>query len=274
MTRLRVSVGGVIGTVGAWSNTLEFMLTGTIPNQTVLTTVATSIRTSLLASAAFKAGFCTDTDMRTVKLLYYPTNVPPATLVAEVGGSPQGGTQTAIHAPQVCVVASLRSNVAGRSGRGRTYVPYRSTGVLANGTVTSAGQNAVAGYVTAIVTAVGTALASQSVNAAWVIWSPKLGNSVPVASVLVGSQCDTIRHRNQNRDEVYAAFTVPALQMQTEDDEQLAVINAIANGSFWDPIDFRTAGEVIPIIIGAAKTVPPGFAEETEGGDEDQVDDY
>lgn len=274
MTRLRVSVGGTLATKGVWSNTLEFMLTGTVSGQAQLQTIAGAIRSTIAASAGFVNGICNDTRLTTVKCLYYPTNVPPAGLVAEAGGTPVPGNAAPFHAPQVCVVASLRSNVAGRSGRGRTYVPYRGQQIGTDGSISSAGQTAIAAYVNGIVSAVGTSLAAQSLNAAWVIWSPKLGNSVPVASVLVGNQCDTIRHRNENRDEVYSAFSVPALQLQTEDDEQEAAINAIANGSFWQGIDFRTAGEVIPIIIGAVRAVPPGFTSDAEGGSEDQdVDD-
>jgi hypothetical protein len=52
------------------------------------------------------------------------------------------------------------------------------------------------------------ALATQSIAATWVVWSPKLAVGTQITSVYVGNQCDTLRGRNPNQDEVYATYSV------------------------------------------------------------------
>lgn len=231
MPRLRVQIGGVMAVQGAWSNTLEFALDAAVPSLTVLQTIATAIQTTLASSTPFRSAFGTDTDARNPKLLYYPTGSTTATLVATGAGAAIPGTSTSVHAPQVCIVASLRTDFSGRSARGRLYCPYRGSQINAAGAVSGPAVVVVAGYANAIKSAVVAACAAQGIAAAWGVYSPKTQVMRTITSILVGSQCDTIRHRNDNRAETYTASAVTATQVQSQsidDDDLLARIAASA----------------------------------------------
>lgn len=219
MARLRVSIGGTLSTAGSWSNTYEFLISSAITSQATLQTIVNAIRTALAASTDYKAGMCTDTIATEIKALAYPANTGPSNFVASSGGSNVSGSTTSANPPQIAVVASLRTGGAGRSFRGRLFTPYRSANVLPSGVVQGAGQAAVAAAVIAARTAIVTACASSGVTAVWVVWSPKLGSGTPVSAVLVGNQCDTIRHRNDNRDEVYTSYTPPTSTLVTPSSE-------------------------------------------------------
>lgn len=230
MPRLRVQVNGSIGTLGPWSNTFEFILSASVASQATLQTISDAVRTALGASLPFKQGFCADTSFSNVKLLHYPVTTGKADLVAQSAASGVQGAQTQVHAPQVCVVASLRTGNAGRSQRGRVYVPYRAGQVSALGVVSSTAQSQVAGYANAVPVAVVAACASASIGASWVVWSPSKGTAAPVTAVLVGTQCDTIRHRNDNRAEVYTSFSVLAAPVAPENATAEEYLNAVKNG--------------------------------------------
>jgi hypothetical protein len=229
MTRLRFTVGGQIGAAQVWSNTLDFSLSGSFSSLAAMQTFVNNVRVTLLGDANFKAGLCADSTMVTLKALLYPSNTGPATLVAEASGTPVPGSATSVHAPQVCIVASLRTSSAGRSFRGRTYVPLRSGVISSLGVVSSAGQSAVAAYVNSISTAVFAAAAMQSIASAWVVYSPKLGTMTALASIQVGTQCDTIRHRNNNRGEAYTSFSPLHAVITPDSPEQEESLNAVKN---------------------------------------------
>lgn len=253
MTRLRLTVGGLIGPTQSWSNTLEFSLSAPVSSQLLLQTLVGNIRTTLSGDANFKAGLCGDSSLVSVKALQYNTNAPPATLVAEATGTAVNGTTTSLHAPQVCVVASLRTSAAGRSGRGRTFVPYRGAAISSLGVVSSAGQAIIAAYVNAISTAVFSALAMQSIASAWIVYSPKTGNMLPLSAINVGTQCDTIRHRNNNRDEAYTAFVPAHAVITVDNDEDEEALGAVQNTPipadlFLKPIQGPPAGFVNALI--------------------------
>lgn len=256
MPRLRVQVGGLIGGVSAWSVTTEYALSGDVASLAQLQTIATALQTALSTSTAFKTGICLDTTCVNPKLLFYPTGSSVATLVAQGTGAAFTGSPVAIHAPQVAVVASLRTDQAGASRRGRSYLPYRASNVAATGVVNTAGQTAVANCILALRTQVITAVAAQSLAATWIVWSPKLQSGAPITGVLVGSRCDTIRHRVSGVPEVYQASSVPpvVLSFAEGDDEAQAILDAVANSSIV-PIDealkskggfWKTAYDVIP----------------------------
>lgn len=231
MPRLRVQLGGKIGPIASWSNTAEFILSAQVASQTALQAIVDATKTTLSTSAGLKGGLCTDTTVTSIKMLHYPNTTGLANLVAESAGSPIGGIQAPVHAPQVAVVASLRTGNAGRSQRGRMYVPYRASGVSPLGVVNSATQALIAAYANAIGTAVVAACATQAVAASWVVWSPTKATSAPVSAVLVGSQCDTIRHRNDAGDEIYASFPVLAAQVEAGDAQSEEYLDAIKNGT-------------------------------------------
>lgn len=251
--RLRYQIGGSIGSFGPWSNTYEFILGSAVSSQAVLQAITNSVGTTLAGSGAYKAALCTDTSLGYGKALYYPVNTGAATLVAQTPFTATAGTATAVHAPQVCTVASFRTGTAGRSYRGRAYIPYRSTNINALGVVASAGQTIINAHVSALVAAMGTALAAQSISGSWVVWSPKLGTGTAVNALLVGNQCDTQRHRNDNREEIYSSFAVTPLTVEVDPadpdaDEKLKILNGVANA----PIFGGRGQETLQGIIGLA----------------------
>lgn len=252
--RLRVSVMGTLGTASDWSNTLEFALGSGIPDQTTLQTILAAARATLAASANFKGAICSDTALTVVKGLYYPTGSGTATLVGEAGGAAVAGAASPVHAPQVCVVASLRTGGAGASMRGRLFVPARFASISALGVVGAAGITAVAAYAQAIASAVISACAASGIAASWCVYSTKLGALVPVTNILVGSQCDTIRHRNRNRNETYTATPVSTTEIQAASQEQADAINALKNAQ----VEITDASDHLPGFVNAAlDALPP-----------------
>lgn len=216
--RLEVSVGGSLGTASDWSCTMNFMLGAAVPSPAVLQTISNAISTALKADAVFLASFCTDTTIATVKCLYYPTNVPPVGFVASTATAAVAGTAPPVHAPQVCVVASLRTGSAGRSYRGRVYVPYRGSHIAPSGAVDGSGVVAAGSFANRLQYQVRTALLAQSISASWNVWSKKLAAGIPITQILVGNQCDTIRHRNRNELESYTPYAITSVSAPDDDD--------------------------------------------------------
>lgn len=252
--RLRVSVMGTLGTVSDWSNTVEVALGSGIADQVTLQTIVNAIRANLAASSNFKAGFCADTALTTVKGLYYP-NTARATLVAEASGAAvPGAITTAVHAPQVCIVASLRTGGAGPSMRGRLFVPYRGSNISAAGVVNAGGQASIAAYAQAIASAVIAACASSGVAASWCVRSDKLDAMTPVTFIQVGSQCDTVRHRNRNRQETYTSTAVSTTEIQAATQEEADAINMLKNAQ----VSISNASDHLPGFVNAAlDALPP-----------------
>jgi hypothetical protein len=217
MPRLRVTLGGTIATTQRWSNTLEFLTGGPAFSQASLQAFVNAVQTAVVAGGYFRGLAGGDTILTSTKALYYPSNTGTASLVATSTSSAGAGIVTATLPPQVCAVASLRTALAGKSSRGRIFTPYRGTDISPAGVLNSAGQTLVAGYVNGVVGAIATAAGTASISVSWVVWSPKLGAGTPITAVLVGSQCDTIRHRNINRGETYASFSPPSLMAETSD---------------------------------------------------------
>lgn len=244
MPRLRVQVGGALAGNSDWSNTFEFLLSGSIATQAALQSIMNGIYTTLAASATFKAGYGSDSTMVNLKGLYYPANTGASSFVAQSVGVAVVGSGAPTQAPQVCVVASLRTNLAGRSYRGRIYVPYRSGNVASTGVVNATGQTAVANYTQAVVSAVASALTAQSLTASWVVWSPTKGTGTPITAILVGSQCDTIRHRNRNRSEAYSSYTPPSTTMVVSSQAEADRINALQNAFVNATIDPSVANKL------------------------------
>lgn len=244
MPRLRVQVGGALAGNSDWSNTFEFLLSGSIATQAALQSVMNAIYTTLAASTPFKTGYGSDSTMVNLKGLYYPSNTGPSSFVAQSVGAAVVGIAAPVMAPQVCVVASLRTNIAGRSYRGRVFVPYRAGNISSAGVVNSTGQTAVASYVQAVVSAVASALTAQSLTASWVVWSPTKGTGTPVTAILVGSQCDTIRHRNRNRAEAYVSFTPPSTTLEVPSAAEADAINALRNSFVKAHVDPSVAGNL------------------------------
>lgn len=126
-------------------------------------------------------------------------------------GSPQAGTGTAPHPYQTSAVISLRTALAGASGRGRLYWP--ATGMAIDVSTLRMGNSehlalpaAAASYLTGIHTAIDATLDGIGL----VVWSRKgAGSTNNVTSIQAGNIFDTQRRRRDQLIETYAAVTYP-----------------------------------------------------------------
>lgn len=233
--RLAIRVGGV-GPVEPWSVTLQFALGTTLTTLSQLQSIVNYVMTDSATVTAMKAVLATDQNVTDVVGMYYPTATGAASMSTTSTGASYASTTGPIHAPQVCVVVSLRTATAGRSYRGRVYIPYRLAGVLANGSVNTAGQTACATAVSAVQAAVVAGCSINSVAAVPAVFSRTTGNQTTITQLLVGSQCDTQRRRNRNRDETYSTHTV-GLFVASESG---------TDPSLWDNIK-NAAGDLVSV---------------------------
>ena len=117
---------------------------------------------------------------------------------------------------QLALTVSLLTPLAGRSGRGRVYLPFTAagtspvTGRLDSGTI----GNIAAGF-SALLDALNTANDSGTINPAISVQSRVAGgHSSPVIGIRVGDVLDTIRGRRKKLKEVYdngGAITAPVV---------------------------------------------------------------
>lgn len=217
-----VITGRMAGEVN-WACTASFQLNQAPAGIGALQAAATAAFSALSTSTQFRAGFCADTTVTELKLIYYPLDAPPASFTAIGTGTAFAGTATTAYTPQVAVVASLRSNFAGRSNRGRMYVPYRASNISTAGVVNATGQALVAQFANLFQSQVVAALAAQNMGSVWSVYSRKLNGSVAITSVLVGNQVDTLRDRNPNRAEGYTAFAVTPIAVAPDDPDLPAI---------------------------------------------------
>lgn len=128
-----------------------------------------------------------------------------------VKGTAQIGTGTAPHPYQTSAVISLRTPLAGASGRGRLYWP--ATGMSIDTTTLRMGSSdhlaipaAAVTYLSAIQAAIDVTLDGISL----VVWSRKgAGSTQNVNSIQAGNIFDTQRRRRDQLIETYAAATYP-----------------------------------------------------------------
>lgn len=88
--------------------------------------------------------------------------------------TPQVGSQTTTSQPMThAVVVSLRTQYAGRSYRGRIYLPGLVSTYITQGNVTTSDRNAIQTYFDDMVAAVGAS--GSNADLQWGVWSRKLG---------------------------------------------------------------------------------------------------
>lgn len=260
MPRLRVTFGGALAVNSDWQNTVEFILGSPIQNLATLQDIVQSCFANFGGTTSFTNALSPDSNLRTVKGIYYANNVPPASLVAESAGAPIVGAAAAQHAPQVCIVASLRTNQAGRSYRGRLYVPYRALRIESTGLVEPQGQQVAANFANGMKNTVLSACAAVGITASWVVWSPTLKVGTPITSILVGNQCDTQRRRNKNRDETYTSYPVTPADIQAQSQADQDRLESLSEQKI--PLDFNLevpdwAEDLANFAISVIPFVPP-----------------
>lgn len=131
----------------------------------------------------------------------------PSTELAEADLGPLTGTSgSATLPPEIAVCVSLLTNTAGRSGRGRMYLPAPVVATSDNKGLLSTGQQDMikqwaAAFFGGINTQAGTDLNC-------VVWSRKTGQTHSITRVSVGNQFDVQRRRQNSLPETYLTSDV------------------------------------------------------------------
>lgn len=131
--------------------------------------------------------------------------------LAEHGRStPVFGTGTQPHPFQTSAVISLRSPLAGPSGRGRVYLP--ATGAQISATtlrwVPLAQENALDAAKT-VFAGIRSAITASVPDNILAVWSRKLNTTLGVTRILAGDILDTQRRRRDTLVESYIQLTIP-----------------------------------------------------------------
>lgn len=120
------------------------------------------------------------------------------------------GSGTADHPYQNALVVSLRSPLAGASGRGRLYIP--ATGLALNGPTlrpTAATITSVLAGTKSYLQAIGTAVTGQVTDTILGVWSRKLETVLGVTRIQMGDIVDTQRRRRDQVIENYQELPYP-----------------------------------------------------------------
>lgn len=113
-----------------------------------------------------------------------------ATFVASLPIDTSPGSASGLHLPdQIAVVASTRTGLAGRSYRGRMYLPLNGLVIQPTGQLSQTQVDAIRTYTTALLSA---CLAGSLTP---VIVSATQSSAVPITTVVVDSVMDTQRRR-------------------------------------------------------------------------------
>ena len=152
--RIKMTVFGSIDTSQGWSTSINFIaeLAGGSWGPSDATALATALDAGAVNAwwLTAKAAASTTTTHDGTRLLFYPAGSETATVIGEhILPTAQVGTGTGNNPRLIAMVASLRSDVAGRSGRGRSYFPATGMAVNTNGQWTTGNCGLVGGaYVT------------------------------------------------------------------------------------------------------------------------------
>lgn len=137
----------------------------------------------------------TGTGVDGLKLYCYPTGGNTAAAIAQVANVVAGSAAKPTMPPQCAVVASLKTDHAGRSARGRMYFPLNAADLSSN-QLTSTVIGSLASDLAAYFGALKTGAITPSGSGVFaVIASGKTGSVYPITSVTVDSKVDTQRRR-------------------------------------------------------------------------------
>jgi hypothetical protein len=203
--------------------TIRCSLRGTLPqgeqfntsfwlaDSPIVTGAQTQDAAALIATAwnttggpAVGATFSVGTRVDEVRLYAYPFGGPTATFIAAAPVTAGVGVATTNLLPlQTCLVVSLLSAFAGRTKRGRMYVPLTSNALVAHQTNVTP-PNIIATGMKGFFDALNAQ--SGSLGKVSVVSQKGAGGSVPVRSLKIDSRCD-IQRRHANRQVATTNFT-------------------------------------------------------------------
>jgi len=188
----RFVLAGALAGGERWS--CSFVTSGaTVGFQSELDNLVADVHDAITSStldAAFQDLNNTMTNIDTVTGYWYPVWPGPAEFVSELSGVVVTGTSSSVHPNQIACVATLLTGAAGRSRRGRIYLP--ATGVpLTNGELPEANCQEIADGVASFFTAINGPGGGTTVGVA----SAKLGAIAQVTQIRVDSRLDVQRRR-------------------------------------------------------------------------------
>jgi hypothetical protein len=201
---LQVRLDGLIGSLQTWSVNPKFdWPPDSIPTQAVMDAWAAAIESGgTQTGLPLQAQLSTAVRVTGVTCTYLNDDNDAVVVSKRVFATPLVGTGTAKMPPQSAVVATLLTNVPGRSARGRLYWPALAL-TLSSSTlrIAPADQQTIAG---------GTSAWLQALEAAWpgsedirsTVNSRVKGTNTPVTAIRVGDVVDTQRRR---RDQLLEA---------------------------------------------------------------------
>jgi hypothetical protein len=214
----RVVLKGRLGPQEVWSCTPTYdpdLETSFDWNQSFGDTIATAIA-AVPIPAGLAGGLSTAGSLDSVRLELRRGSDHELLGVSEKPktGAAVGGT-TPKMPPQTAIVASLRSQTPGASGRGRLYWPAVGLGLDAT-TLRLVGADVTAastGFKTYL-SAIGAAILSTGAWAPWtamplVVLSRTKNQTFPITNILVGNVADTQRRRRDAMPETYTATPYP-----------------------------------------------------------------
>lgn len=206
------------------SDVIRYALSGTAPGGEIFVTslwttgqavasqgdanlVAETMASTLVThKGTFTPLILADTAYTEVTAYCYPTGGPAAKYIGTAPVAGVVGNSTFGPLPlQVCAVVSLRTGFAGRSYRGRMYLPATGQPLEADHQMSNTDcQSLAQGYVSF--------LHDVDFNNAGkpVVVSTKLGTATPIASVVVDSRLD-IQRRRANREAAAHTATQPVV---------------------------------------------------------------
>lgn len=134
------------------------------------------------------------TTFRWDRIVCLSRNLAPPQSVEYTTGFPKAGTVGLEELPhQVGVVVTSKTAYAGRSYRGRHYLPAFTESEMTAGILETATYTAVQGYYDALVGLIGSAGSNSDYT--WVVWSDKLNIATPVTQAIVRTVPGVVRRR-------------------------------------------------------------------------------
>lgn len=193
----RLVLAGTIQGTQSWSIGFSVAVPGAMTPDQLPTWLAACVApaNTLISSSDVKSLWMPSTVYNTLRAYVYLGPGPAifqaqlgVTQVVGIGGSPIGA--------QNALVCSLRSTTAGRTGRGRVYLPMTSDteGDGATGQITLAHAAALATEVSTFITAINTNTIGGFPTVVGVA-SRQAGMTAPIHQVIVNTKTDTQRRR-------------------------------------------------------------------------------
>jgi len=210
--RLKLVIGGTIGGgIEEWSTGVHFTPpTGDVDSPT-LSAWANQVKQDFAFVGSYfniKNLFSTGVAITTVSAYHYP-ETGPADFVGTSSASAAPGTGAAVLPPQIAVVATLRTALAGRRNRGRMYLPAMGGefGISGGQSYRFTGAGDVADEVAEWLLAMAAAWPGPEAIQP-VVYSAVGQTLTPVSEVSVGDVFDTQRRR---RDELVENYSTAVL---------------------------------------------------------------